>query len=598
MASIGDIIQRTYGNFAGVDFLNPANEVALNRSPDSKNVWKSYDTVEANIIQTRPGYTKIAEFEARINAILVISQSKALVHSGTKLWLYNNFPSEAEKTLLFEDMNNTESNMMIFNDAIYIIDGKNYLKFSNNRVYNVAEDAYVPTTTISRSPSGGGENYEDVNLLTGKRINTFYADGTSKNYYLDATNINSVDKVIVNDEEVTNYTVDLVGGVVNFETAPEKSSGLMGKDNVSIEFTRNVSGYATRISNCQISTIFDNRIFFTGNPEYPNAVFHCKIGNPAYCSDLNYYECGNSNNSIKSLVVGNNVLWIFKEDDQEKDTIFYMTPTTDANFGRVYPTSQGNVSVGCYSKGINFKDNIVFFSKQGLEGISGSINYEQSITHKSSMVDSRLINESNYGYLTLAEYEGYLFVSIDNRIYIADSRQLFNGITGKEFEWYYWEMPVQISCIRNYFRDLYFGDSNGNLYKLGGTNDDGEIIEAYWTTPRDAFGYMNHYKKMNKRGSILKLKSMENGKLKIAVSTNKEPKYEFIKEVATSGFSFETFSFEDLTFETGDNSYKVFRVKKKKIIDLSLKIYTDVLNKPFGLTAIKMEAFLSGYVKR
>ena len=39
--------------------------------------------------------------------------------------------------------------------------------------------------------------YQDVNLLTPKRKNSFCADGTSTDYVLDATNIDSVDKVIV-----------------------------------------------------------------------------------------------------------------------------------------------------------------------------------------------------------------------------------------------------------------------------------------------------------------------------------------------------------------------------------------------------------------
>lgn len=54
MASIGDIIVRNYSDFRGVDFLNVANKVDIRRSPDALNVWKTYDTTESNIIETRP----------------------------------------------------------------------------------------------------------------------------------------------------------------------------------------------------------------------------------------------------------------------------------------------------------------------------------------------------------------------------------------------------------------------------------------------------------------------------------------------------------------------------------------------------------------
>ena len=47
--------------------------------------------------------------------------------------------------------------------------------------------AYVPTTTISAAPTGGGTSYEAVNLLTPKRINTFIGDGTATQFKVDAT---------------------------------------------------------------------------------------------------------------------------------------------------------------------------------------------------------------------------------------------------------------------------------------------------------------------------------------------------------------------------------------------------------------------------
>ena len=57
--AIGDLMTRTYGNFRGIDLLNPANSVDLTRSPDCLNVWKSYGTTQSNMIQTREGYKKI-----------------------------------------------------------------------------------------------------------------------------------------------------------------------------------------------------------------------------------------------------------------------------------------------------------------------------------------------------------------------------------------------------------------------------------------------------------------------------------------------------------------------------------------------------------
>lgn len=530
----------------------------------------------------------------------IYSQDTALVHIGNKLIKWLGFPSEiVEITELHSNMNNKEAVFFYFNEYVYILDGINYLRFDGNELINVIDIAYIPTTTISRAPSGGGEILEDVNLLQPKRKNEFVGDGTSTEYFLDSTGITSVNRVVVDDKDVTDYTVDLVLGKVTFKTAPSKPTGVKdGVSNVMIEFSKPVDDYAERILNCTTSVVFDNRVFFSGNPDFANAVFHCSLNNPAYISDLDYYECGSQRNPIKSIVVGNDVLWVLKAENENKDTVFYLEKNNDTNYGRIYPTSQGNIGVGCYVKGVNFQDKIVFLSRAGLEGIDGNIEYEQSVSHKSSLVDSVLINLSNYGFAQMTEYKGYLFIAIDNKVFLADSRQQFKGHNGTEYEWYYWELPVDITTLRKYEEDLYFADSNGNVYMFAGTNDAGQAIVSYWTTPRDDWGYMNHLKKTNKRGAILKVKNLPNGKIKISTETNKRPDEKLLKEASSNGFNFATLNFENFSFETGENSYIVYRIKEKKFIDISLKVYSDEIDKPFGLIEISLQAFLGGYVKR
>jgi hypothetical protein len=624
MANIGDSMKRIYADFKGIDLLNPAPLVNYSRSPDCLNVWKSYDNSESNIIETRPGYKLVQNFDEgeNINGIFIYTRGRLIVHCGTKLYL-GSLDGES-KTLLYSGMADEESNMYMFSDNLYINDGTNYLQYDGIEVTPVSEHAYIPTTSIGRRPSGGGTFYEDINLLTPKRKNAFIGDGTSTLYQLDMDDISSVDLVEIENADGTttvvpdtDYTVDLVTGQVTFNSAPPSPS-LIGNDNVFITFSNENPENLERIKKCTIATVFDNRIFFSGNPDFPNGVFHSSLNNPAYCSDLDYYECGNNDNEVKALVVGNNVLWVFKRDDQNKDTTFYMRPNLDSNYGRVYPVAQGNVSTGCYSKGFNFKDNIVFFSKQGLELINGSINYEQSLTHASSMIDSKLINDSNYKFLKVCEYKGFMLVAIDNRIYLADSRNMFKGNTGgREFEWYYWEFPVNITSFREVLGTLYFGSDNGAVYVVGGTNDDGQMIEAYWTTPRDYFNNPNHYKKTNKRGAIVRIKNIQNGRIKIATKTNKEADWTLVKEASLNGFSFVTyqdggtFDFANFTFDSLDYSYIVFRLKKKKFIDLQLKFYLDDeteevdgeivhknIDKPFGIALVEIENFLGGYAKR
>lgn len=593
---IRSIVARKYTDFRGIDLLNPETAVDFRRSPDCKNIWKSYKLAQSNIIQTRPGLKEEEDFSdenEQNNTIysFFFYNNIPIVHIGSRL-----IRNDVE---LYSSMSQNESEMVLFGNDLLILDGTHYIRFNGTTATDVTGTmCFIPTTTINRSPSGGGEPYQDVNLLQPKRKNSFVGDGTSTEYILDATNVDSIDKVIVNDAELSSgYSVDTALGKVTFTTAPSKP-GIIGKDNVVIEFTKTVSGYANRIKNCTIIKVFDNRVFFSGNPDYPNAVFHSELNNPYYVSDLSYYECGTMENAIRSMVVGNNLLWVFKEDEQTKDTIFYLTPTLDTEEGRIYPTSQGNVSVGCISKAVNYKDTILFFSRNGMEGIRGNISYEQSVSHKSSLVDSKLINMSNYPFLKVTEFNGYLVVAVDNKIFLADYRQTFQGVTGTEYEWYYWELPVNISSMRAYMDQLYLGDETGKFYKFDGTNDLGAAIDAYWTTPRDTFGYTQHLKKINKRGSILKIKNIQNSRIKVYESTNKKDGWNLVKEVSGNGFDYNHVDYANFSYVTGDNTYVVFRVKEKKIIDISLKIGSDILDKPFGLIECNIEAFISGYVKR
>ena len=216
--AIGDLVPRVYSNFRGVDFRG--EEINLVRSPDSLNVWKDYKETES--IRTRPEMELVETFDNTIYGIFfykVGNTDITLVHTGTTLCKLVN----GAKTVLYTGLNPRPSSSFIYNNIWYFKDGINYLQYDGKEIGEVV--GYAPTTTIGRKPSGGGTKYEDVNMLTGVRVNTFLADGESREYYLDAQNID-VDFqpiVMINDKEVdiAEYTVDTTSGKSFFNTAPE-----------------------------------------------------------------------------------------------------------------------------------------------------------------------------------------------------------------------------------------------------------------------------------------------------------------------------------------------------------------------------------------
>ncbi len=602
-------IKRTYADFAGVDFLNEPTLVSITRSPDALNVWKNYRDAQGTCIETRPGYRKLAVIGDKINGIYIYGLTMAIVHSGTCLYEWSNFPSvpnEESLRVLYDDMSNRRSCFNKLNSKLFINDGKNYLVYDGAVLKCVSDDnPFVPRTSISRSPGeiGGGEMLQDVNLLQPKRINSFVGNGNDRVFYLDAQYIDdAVVSVTVNDkvkEEGTDFSVNRTLGKVTFNVAPSVPD-LSGEDNVFITFSKTIDGYEDRICKCTKALLFDNRLFFTGNPDYPNVVFHSELNNPAYVSDLNYYEDGSSDSAITGMTVGNNVLWIFKNLDQNNANVFYHEPTLDLEHGKIYPTKQGNVSVGCFVDSTNFQDDIVYLSRYGLEGITTEkIDSKQTIAHRSFMVDSKMTNESNYRNAMMTEYQGYLLILVDGKIYLADSRQKYANLDSFGYEWFYWDISsINPSLLKEYNDRLYIGTDDGSIFVLEGSNDDGEMIYSYWTTPMDNFGYNNQLKTTNKRGGIAKVKTIPNGLIKIAKRTDKSSDYKYVTQKSTNGFNFATLDFTNFSFITTDKSYLIYKIKEKKINELSLMFYCDEKDKPFGVFSSVIEAFIGGYIKK
>ena len=555
---MADIVSRVYGGFRGVDFRG--DEINLSRSPDSLNVWKDYK--ETDSIRTRPGLELNIAFDEPVYGVFFFNDFQ-IVHSGTRLYKVR----LGVKTVIYSGVKAANSDSFIYDNTWYFKDGKNYLKYDGTTVKEVV--GFVPTTSIARKPSGGGTIYQDVNYLTGRRINTFLADGTSKEYFLDAQNIDASFKPIVkvNDKVVTNYTVDCGKGRITFNKAPAAPK-TDGQDNVSIEFQKNVFGYPDRIKNCTMLQVFDNRVFFSGNKDYPNTVWHCSLDDPSYCSDLDYYHEGLDNAAVKGLVAGNNALWVFREPSQANTTVFYHTPTIDSDYGKIYPSQHSSVTTGCVGKAINFNDDIVFFSERGMEGISGDVTTEQVVAHRSSLVDRKMITEEDYKNMVLAEWEGYLLVFIGDKVYLADSRAMLANENHNEYEWFYWQLEKKILCARVDKGVLYLGTEDG-VYTLSDFDCD---IESYWVTPKDKFKNPHMQKTTNKRGCVVEA----TGDISVYAKTDKAD-FELVGE------------YQNVT------DYFTSRIKLKKFKDLQLKFHSKTR---FSLETATMEAFVGGYIKR
>lgn len=562
MAS-GDLVTRVYTSFRGVDFRG--EEVNLVRSPDSVNLWKDYKETES--VRTRPSMELRETYSEPVYGIFFYQAGNVrmkLVHSGTKLYRV----SEGERSVLYEGLNPKNSDSFIYNNIWYFKDGIHYLRYDGETIGEVS--GYIPTTSIGRKPKGGGTLYEDVNMLTGYRINTFLADGESTEYYLDVESMDADTETVVkvNGEVLgsADYEVDTAGGRILFQTPPPVPL-TDGQDNVSVKFKKTVPGYRERINGCTLLTVFDNRVFFSGNPDYPNVVWHCSLHDPGYCSDTDYYNEGLDLARVTGLVAGNNALWVMKEPSQANTTVFYHNPTIDSEYGKIYPSTHSSISTGCVAKAVNFNDDIVFFSDRGMEAINGDVTTEQVLAHRSTLIDRKLLLEPEYEEMVLEEWEGYLLVCVGKHIYLADSRKMFTNENHMEYEWFYWELEEKVICTRVQEGILYLGTEKG-IYSMTGEG----AVESFWTTPIDRFSNPQYLKTTNKRGCVVEAL----GDVKVLVKTDLEP----WEEVG---------SYPDV------KDAFVCRIKKKKFKDIQMKFQSE---KRFSLETATLECYVGGYKKR
>ena len=616
------LYQKEYTQFRGVDFSTDPTQVADYRSPYALNLISDL----AGFPEKRVGWRKILDTGKRINgihhAVFASGASMRFVHAGNTLYTWDE--SNASHTAICETMADNRSVAFAHGGKMYIMDGNKYRVVAEaDGVYTVADvedgEVFVPTTTIAADPSGGGTPFEAVNMLTGKRINSFFSNGTSKDYFLDTQNIDAVTKVVVNGEEKDDYTVDLEAGKVSLSAAPADSKGV---DNVVIHFTADVEGYADRVNKCTIFAFFgfnnDNRIFISGNPEYPNWDWQSGLDDPTYFPDTGYTKVGSDTSAIMGYLKQYNSLTIVKADNEQDAEVFLRTAQMEDDGTVIFPIQQGIKGVGAISKYAfaTLRDDPLFLAREGVFAIaSTSVQLERTVQDRSYFVNPVLTTEAGLSEAVAAVWNGYYILCVNGRAYVADSRkrtaQSGTGASYSEsgsyvqysYEWYYWQnIPARV--IREYEGELYFGTADGYICKfntdistMAKYNDDGAPILARWATKMDDYGSIVRRKTLTKKGCGVMIKPYTRSSVTVYTSTDRTHEAK-IQYAAMDILDFSDIDFSRFTFNTLDTPQVVpFNKKVKKFIVLQLIFENNVKDEGFGIYGVQTQFAIGGYVK-
>lgn len=622
-----------YDNFRGVDMSTDPTQIDNRRSPWAPNLISD----AGGFPEKRPGWRTIAEITGkRINGIwhgLVDGENVEIVHAGDGIYRWVEDTGETE--LLKGGVLDAAGSAFLFGGKMWILTGREYLvcgKYPNPdydisdpesventiQVKTVTDTAYSPTTVIARKPSGGGTPYEDVNLLSPKRTNLFLADGSAKVYQLDASGLDAdvVTATVDGAEktEGTDFTVDRDTGKVTFTTAPEAPS-VAGQDNVSITFCKTVAGYADRIGKCRFAALYgvgsNDRIFFSGNPEYPAYDWHCGLGDPSYVPDLSYAVVGTDGNAIMGYRKLGEYLMILKEDNLQDSTIYLRHAETSENGTALFPLKQGVTGVGAAAVRCigNLKDEPLFLARTGIYAIStNAVTYERTVQNRSYFIDAALTREEGLENAVGVEWNGYYIAAVNGRAYILDGLQekSYKSKSYGDFvyECYHWD-NIPARCFMERAGDLYFGTEDGRICRFNTDrsgmdrySDDGEPVVARWSTKADDDGDFMRKKTIPKRGTGILLKPYTRSGAKVIIRTEKDFGT-LAKDVDMDIFTFEDIDFGRFTFNTNDSPQAVpINKKVKKYITCQIIVENDAVNEGFGVYGIIKRYTMGSYVKR
>lgn len=262
-------------------------------------------------------------------------------------------------------------------------------------------------------------------------------DGKEEVFY-SFIHLYSANKIDIDTLEIE---IHGVAAPLNFQ-----KSGEQDKHISYIKSNKEYTGTAKdAILKCGIATTFDGRVFLTGNPKLPNTVFYSQrdltgYNNPTYWGAYNYFNDGVDNAPNVALLATSSVLMVMKQSTIHGSSIYYHTGAdgVDDVVPRIYPSVPGVAGLGCEGAALNFLDDAIFISERGIEGVSKeALNLERTIGHRSSNID-RFLRERSLSKAKMCRWGGYLCVfDGDGKIYLGDSRQLFQGVDGAiEYEWF------------------------------------------------------------------------------------------------------------------------------------------------------------------
>ena len=613
------ITRTQYAAFRGADFSTDPSLVESCRSPLCTNIVAD----GGGMPQKRLGWRTVQNLGDTVYGLFGADFGgtvKNLAHAGTKLYVW---ADDGTPTVLLSGLSRHKSRAVFLAGKLWIVTGGGFYSYDGTEAKRVsASGAYIPTTTITRSPSGGGVSYEAVNLLTPYRKNAFQTDGESVTFTLDGEiDTSGTVRAWVWGEEVTAFTLDRAAGTITFASAPAAPDA-GASDGLVVQFPHTVEGYAERIDKCTIITTYgvgsNDRVVLSGNPDCPNLDWMSELNDPTYMPDLGYAAVGSGATPIRGYCRIGSSLGIVKADDGSDSTVFLRSAALSEDGEAVFTLQQTIAGVGAVAPGsfASLLDDPLFLSRSGAAAItSSSLTGEKIIQNRSLYLNAQLTKEPSLPEAEAAVWQDmYLLAVPEGHVYVLHGRQTktFRSAALSDFvyEGFYWEnVPALCWYVRRAGADeeLYFGTADGRIGKfntdiedMSRYSDDGAAISAVWATKYDDDGTPAVLKTLLKRGCCVTIKPYARSSAEVYIRADRTGGHE--KKVAGKPMDILDFSdidFERITFNTDESPQEIFLNRKvKNYKRLQIIVRNQEPNEGFGIFQITKHFVTGNYAKR
>lgn len=396
-----------------------------------------------------------------------------------------------------------------YGDALYYKNPGGYFKISYDPVgpsFTAAPvEAYAPIILINTEPTtAAGDEYQPENRLSPVKTVWYSTVSGVKVYQLPAKEVDSVDRVEVDETVLTSgteYTVDLTAGTITFTTEPTHHDPARA-NTVKITFTKENPEAMASIMDCPYAAVYGGNqnvcVVVGGCKAQPNAYFWC--GNhaamdPGYFPFEQYNFAGDTEEKITGFGKQQNMLVILKEHSVGRADF----GTTEMASGRLLlemPYTAINSRIGCdLPWTIKLVENNLVFcnTEQGVHLVKdSSAAYENNIVCISRNVNG---SEQRSGLLEAVRGNA-LAVGVD------DDRRYWVVAGGAAYVWDYqlsgysdpsWFYYTNIGGVA-FFRHnelLYHLDGSGRvtLFQRTFTDYEGPIEKVYQFATQNMGGY-------------------------------------------------------------------------------------------------------------